>query len=150
MSLGRGVCAVALVVTAALSLPGTAGADTVITSNQSGTNNGYYYSFWTDGGGSVSMNPGAGGSTGCTATATAGQSWDDRYNLNVSVSGAGNWTVTADIPSPEKVLATWNVNATCPSAQVLSAKSDGSGSNWGLTIQKNGSTTWPAFSCTPN
>jgi endo-1,4-beta-xylanase len=32
-----------------------------ITSNEQGTNNGYFYSFWTNGGGSVSYNNGAAG-----------------------------------------------------------------------------------------
>ncbi|MEU3532717.1 polysaccharide deacetylase family protein [Streptomyces murinus] len=93
---------------------------------------------------------GGGGTGGCTTTVTAGQVWDDRYNLNVAVSGANNWTVTANVPAPEKVLSTWNVAASYPSAQVLTAKSNGSGNNWGLTVQKNGSTTWPTFSCTAN
>ncbi|MEV7755699.1 glycoside hydrolase family 11 protein [Streptomyces griseofuscus] len=103
-----------------------------------------------DSSGSGGGGTGGGGTGGCTATVTAGQSWDDRYNLNVAVSGASNWTVTANVPAPEKVLSTWNVAASYPSAQVLTAKSNGSGNSWGLTVQKNGSTTWPTFSCAAN
>ncbi|RSN48713.1 polysaccharide deacetylase [Streptomyces sp. WAC 04229] len=89
---------------------------------------------------------GGGGGT-CTATLSAGQRWGDRYNVNVSVSGSSAWTVTMNVPSPAKVLTTWNVNASYPSAQVLTAKSNGSGGNWGATIQANGNWTWPSVSC---
>ncbi|MEU6426988.1 polysaccharide deacetylase family protein [Microbispora sp. NPDC046973] len=89
-------------------------------------------------------NPGGGG---CTATLSAGQQWSDRYNLNVSVSGSSNWTVTMTVPSPAKIIATWNVSASYPSAQVLTAKPNGSGNNWGVTIQHNGNWTWPSVSC---
>jgi endo-1,4-beta-xylanase len=92
---------------------------------------------------------GGGGGTpgGCTATLSAGQSWSDRYNLNVAVSGSSNWTVTMNVPSPEKVIATWNTTASYPSAQVLTAKPNGSGNTFGVTIQTNGKTTWPTVSC---
>ncbi|MFC5907586.1 1,4-beta-xylanase, partial [Streptacidiphilus monticola] len=101
------------------------------------------------GGGSTG---GGGGSTGgsCTATLSAGQQWSDRYNLNVSVTGSNTWTVTMNVPSPEKIIATWNINATYPSSQVLTAKPNGSGNNWGVTIQTNGTWTWPTVSCSPN
>ncbi|NED35453.1 polysaccharide deacetylase family protein [Streptomyces sp. SID8499] len=104
------------------------------------------------GGGTGGGGSGGGGGTGggCAATLSAGQQWGDRYNLNVSVSGSSNWTVTMNVPSPEKVLATWNVSASYPSAQVLSAKPNGSGNNWGVTIQTNGSWTWPTVTCTAN
>jgi len=96
-----------------------------------------------DGGGT-----GGGGGSGCTATLSAGQQWSDRYNLNVSVTGSSNWTVTMNIPSPEKVLSTWNTSASYPSAQVLTAKPNGSGNTFGVTIQTNGTWTWPTVSCT--
>ncbi|MEU3658775.1 polysaccharide deacetylase family protein [Streptomyces sp. NPDC032940] len=96
-----------------------------------------------DGGG------GGGGGAGCTATLSAGQKWGDRYNLNVAVSGAAgaDWTVTMNVPSPAKVLSTWNVSASYPSAQTLVAKPNGSGNTWGTTIQANGNWTWPTVSC---
>ncbi|OKJ69985.1 polysaccharide deacetylase family protein [Streptomyces sp. CB02460] len=90
---------------------------------------------------------GGGNTGGCTATLSAGQRWGDRYNLNVAVSGAGNWTVTMNIPSPAKILSTWNISASYPSAQVLTAKPNGSGNNFGVTIQSNGNWTWPTVSC---
>jgi endo-1,4-beta-xylanase len=99
-------------------------------------------------GGTTGGGGGSGGGTGsCTATLSAGTQWSDRYNLNVAVTGSSAWTVTMNVPAPEKVLSTWNINASYPSAQVLTAKPNGSGNNWGATIQTNGSTTWPTVSC---
>ncbi|GAA4484198.1 glycoside hydrolase family 11 protein [Actinoallomurus oryzae] len=93
---------------------------------------------------------GGGGGTGggCTATLSAGQQWSDRYNLNVAVSGSSNWTVTMNVPSPEKIIATWNISPTWDSSgQVMTAKPNGNGNNWGVTIQTNGTWTWPTVSC---
>jgi endo-1,4-beta-xylanase len=94
---------------------------------------------------SATSNPGGGG---CTASLSAGQSWSDRYNLNVAVSGSDNWTVTMNVPSPEKISSTWNTSASWDSSgQVMTAKPNGSGNNFGVTIMKNGNTTWPTVSC---
>ncbi|WP_267713388.1 polysaccharide deacetylase family protein [Streptomyces sp. CoH17] len=100
-----------------------------------------------DGSGGGGGDNGGGGGGSCTATLSAGQKWGDRYNLDVSVSGASDWTVTMNVPSPAKVMSTWNVNATYPNAQTLTAKPNGSGNTWGATIQANGNWTWPTVSC---
>jgi peptidoglycan/xylan/chitin deacetylase (PgdA/CDA1 family) len=103
----------------------------------------------TGDGGTGGGGTGGGGSTGgCTATLSAGTQWSDRYNLNVAVAGSSTWIVTMNVPSPEKIIATWNISAGWDSSgQVMTARPNGSGNNFGVTIQKNGSTTWPAVSC---
>ncbi|WP_268221421.1 polysaccharide deacetylase family protein [Streptomyces sp. EMB24] len=90
---------------------------------------------------------GGGGNGSCTATLSAGSVWGDRYNLNVAVNGSDNWTVTMNVPSPARVLSTWNVTTSYPSSQTLVARPNGSGNNWGVTIQTNGNWNWPTVSC---
>ncbi|WP_433606623.1 polysaccharide deacetylase family protein [Dactylosporangium sp. CA-139114] len=103
-----------------------------------------------DGGGTP---PGGGGTTpppqggSCTATLSAGQQWSDRYNLNVTVSGSNAWTVTMTVPSPARISATWNVNATWTSSQVMVGRPNGAGNTFGVTIMANGNWTWPTVSC---
>src|SRR5262249_36209 len=66
--------------------------DRAITSSQTRTNNGYYYSFWTNGGGSVSMNLGSGGNYSVNWTNagdfTAGKGWSTGNSNPVTYSGS--------------------------------------------------------------
>jgi len=69
-------------VAGALALPGDLNKRQTITTSQTGTNNGYYYSFWTNGAGSVSYTNGPGGQYSVTwanqngGDFTCGKGWN--------------------------------------------------------------------------
>ncbi|MFA5555124.1 MAG: glycoside hydrolase family 11 protein [Phycisphaerae bacterium] len=65
-----------------------------ITSNETGTHDGYFYSFWTDGGGSVNMTLGSGGNysvvwTNC-GNFVCGKGWNPGNSSSISYTGSFN------------------------------------------------------------
>jgi endo-1,4-beta-xylanase len=82
----------------------------------------------------------------CTATVSAGDRYGDRFNLNVAVSGATNWAVNLGLGGGQTVQNSWNAAVTGTSGTVT-ARSNGSGNTFGLTIMANGNWTWPTVTC---
>ncbi|MGN9768353.1 endo-1,4-beta-xylanase [Micromonospora sp. SD12] len=92
--------------------------------------------------------PPGGGS--CTATLRDGTRWGDRFNSEVTVSGATNWTVVVAVTPPQKVSATWNGTPSWDgSGNVMTMRSNGSGNVFGFTTMANGNWSRPqVYSCT--
>ncbi|WP_322746815.1 glycoside hydrolase family 11 protein [Cellulomonas sp. S1-8] len=65
------------------------------------------------GGGNTGGGNTGGGNTGgssCTATATKGQEWGDRFNVTYTVSGKSNWSVTVYPSNGQSVQSAWGAN----------------------------------------
>jgi endo-1,4-beta-xylanase len=90
------------------------------------------------------------GGSGCTASYSETQRWDDRFNGQVTISGASTWTVVVAVTSPQKVSATWNGSPSWDtSGDVMTMRSNGSGNSFGFTVMANGNWSTPQVrSCT--
>ncbi|MGK5683640.1 glycoside hydrolase family 11 protein [Actinoplanes sp. URMC 104] len=100
----------------------------------------------SSGGGNPTTPPPTGGGSNCTATLSAGQQYGDRFNLNVAVSNASNWTVTLNLGGGQSIQNSWNAAVTGTSGAVT-ARPNGNGNNFGVTIMANGNWTWPTVTC---
>ena len=134
-----GACAL-LVAVSSVAMASLAHADTVVTSNQTGTNNGYFYSFWQQAGGG-SMTLGAGGNYSAswnqgTQNIVVGKGWNPGSTHTVTYSGSFNcngncylslygWTTN---PLIEYYIVDWygSYNPSSGAQQLGSVDSDGS------------------------
>ncbi|GID94110.1 glycoside hydrolase family 11 protein [Amorphoplanes digitatis] len=91
----------------------------------------------------TSPNPGGGN---CTATLSAGQQFGDRFNLNVAVSGTNSWVVSLGLNGGQSLQNSWNASVSGTTGTVT-ARPNGNGNNFGVTIMANGNWTWPTVTC---
>ncbi len=84
----------------------------------------------------------------CTATLRDGTRWPDRFNTEVTVSGATNWTVVIALTPPQQFSSAWNASSSV-SRNLVTLRSNGSGNVFGVTTLANGNFTRPQVrSCT--
>jgi len=82
----------------------------------------------------------------CTATLSAGETFGDRFNLNVAVSNTSTWVVTLGLGSGQTLQNSWNAAVTGTSG-TITARPNGNGNTFGITVMANGNWNWPTVTC---
>ena len=94
-------------------------------------------------------NPGGGGGGGtgsCTVSVSRGSDWTDRFNVNLSVSGSNTWAVRIALGSGQSLQNSWNATVSGTTG-TLTARPNGSGNSFGITVYKNGNNNTPTATC---
>ncbi|MBM2619368.1 glycoside hydrolase family 11 protein [Actinoplanes sp. LDG1-06] len=89
---------------------------------------------------------GGGGTSNCTAVLSAGEQFGDRFNLNVAVQNTSSWTVGLTLNGGQSIQNSWNASVSGTTGTVT-ARPNGNGNNFGVTIMANGNWTWPTVTC---
>ncbi|MEU1689832.1 glycoside hydrolase family 11 protein [Micromonospora sp. NPDC005707] len=100
----------------------------------------------TVGGGAPGTTTPPPGGGGCTVSVSRADEWSDRFNVNLSVSGSSNWVVTIRTNGGQTLQNSWNASISGTSG-TLTARPNGNGNNFGITLYKNGNNTTPTASC---
>ena len=82
----------------------------------------------------------------CTVSVSRAEEWGDRFNVTFSVSGTTNWVVSINTSSGQTLQNSWNASISGTSG-TLTARPNGNGNNFGITLYKNGNNTTPTASC---
>ncbi|MCZ7422785.1 MULTISPECIES: glycoside hydrolase family 11 protein [unclassified Micromonospora] len=90
-------------------------------------------------------NPPPGGGN-CSVNVQRAEDWNDRFNTTFSVSGSNNWTVTIRTNGGQSLQNSWNASIS-GSSGTITARPNGNGNNFGITLWKNGNNTTPTATC---
>ncbi|MFD6260279.1 glycoside hydrolase family 11 protein, partial [Micromonospora chalcea] len=83
---------------------------------------------------------------GCTVSVSRAEEWGDRFNVTFSVSGTSNWVVNIQTQGGQSLQNSWNASVSGTSG-TLTARPNGNGNNFGITLYKNGNSNTPTASC---
>ncbi len=86
------------------------------------------------------------GNNGCTVSVNRADEWGDRFNTTFSVSGTNNWVVTIRTNGGQSLQNSWNASISGNSG-TLTARPNGNGTNFAITLYKTGNNTTPTATC---
>ena len=83
---------------------------------------------------------------GCTVSVSRAEEWGDRFNVTFTVSGTSNWVVSIQTQGGQSLQNSWNASISGTSG-TLTARPNGNGNNFGITLYKNGNSNTPTATC---